>query len=246
MLLVSGHKSDKGLLRENNEDSIYVNDKVGVYVLADGMGGHEGGEMASNIAVNTVSKILYSSLAERQKKNFQELVHKALQEANEEIILFRKRDINLANMGTTVVISIFLNQVLYYTHLGDSRAYLYKKEEESLFQLTPDDSLVMEMVKQGMLSKDELQTHNLRHIVTRYLGTPELVLPELQHCDTEKNDCIILCSDGLTNMVSDKEILSILRGNISRGPQSVCNALVDKANTNGGDDNISVIVILDK
>jgi protein phosphatase len=78
-------------------------------------------------------------------------------------------------MGTTVVISIFLNQVLYYTHLGDSRAYLYKKEEESLFQLTPDDSLVMEMVKQGMLSKDELQTHNLRHIVTRYLGTPELV-----------------------------------------------------------------------
>ncbi|HET6726786.1 MAG TPA: hypothetical protein VFH19_02040, partial [Nitrososphaeraceae archaeon] len=80
----------------------------------------------------------------------------------------------------------------------------------------------------------------------RYLGTPELVLPELQHCDTEINDCIILCSDGLTNMLSDKEILSILRGKISRGPQSVCNALVDKANTNGGDDNISVIVIQNK
>jgi protein phosphatase len=245
-LFVSGHKSDKGLLRENNEDSIYVNDKVGVYVLADGMGGHEGGEMASNIAVNTIAKILCSIHADRQKKNFQLIVHKALVEANKEIILFRKRDINLANMGTTVVISIFLNQVLYYTHLGDSRAYLYKKEEESLFQLTPDDSLVMEMVKQGMLSKDELQTHNLRHIVTRYLGTPELVLPELQHCDTEINDCVIVCSDGLTNMVSDKEILSIIRGNISRGPQSVCNALVDKANSNGGDDNISVIVIQNK
>jgi protein phosphatase len=245
-LFVSGHKSDKGLLRENNEDSIYVNDKVGVYVLADGMGGHEGGEMASNIAVNTIAKILCSTHADRQKKNFQLIVHKALVEANKEIILFRKRDINLANMGTTVVISIFLNQVLYYTHLGDSRAYLYKKEEESLFQLTPDDSLVMEMVKQGMLSKDELQTHNLRHIVTRYLGTPELVLPELQHCDTEINDCVIVCSDGLTNMVSDKEILSIIRGNISRGPQSVCNALVDKANSNGGDDNISVIVIQNK
>ena len=99
MLLVSGHKSDKGLLRENNEDSIYVNDKVGVYVLADGMGGHEGGEMASNIAVNTIAKILYSTYAERQKKNFQQIVHKALQQANEEIILLRKRDINLANMG---------------------------------------------------------------------------------------------------------------------------------------------------
>ena len=245
MLFVSGHKSDKGLLRENNEDSIYVNDKVGVYVLADGMGGHEGGEMASNIAVNTIAKILYSTYAERQKKNFQQRVHKALQQANEEIILFRKRDINLSNMGTTVVISIFLDEVFYYTHLGDSRAYLYKKEE-TLIQLTTDDSLVTEMVKQGMISKDELRTHNLRHIVTRYLGTPQLVLPELQHCYVELNDCVILCSDGLTNMLSDKEILSVLRGNISRGPQSVCNALVDKANTNGGDDNISVIVIQNK
>jgi protein phosphatase len=245
MLFVSGHKSDKGLLRENNEDSIYVNDKVGVYVLADGMGGHEGGEMASNIAVNTIAKILCATYTDRQKKNFQQIVHKALQEANEEIILFRKTDFNFANMGTTVAISIFLDEVFYYTHLGDSRAYLYKKEE-GLIQLTTDDSLVMEMVKQGMISKDELRTHNLRHIITRYLGTPELVLPELQHCYTEINDCIILCSDGLTNMLSDKEILSILRGNISRGPQSVCDTLVDKANTNGGDDNISVIVIQNK
>jgi PPM family protein phosphatase len=245
MLLVSGHKSDKGLLRKNNEDSIYVNDKVGVYVLADGMGGHEGGEMASNIAVNTIAKILYSTYTDRQNTNFQQIVHKALQKANEEIILFRKEDINLANMGTTVVISIFLDEVFYYTHLGDSRAYLYNKEE-GLIQLTTDDSLVMEMVKLGMINEDELRTHNLRHIVTRYLGTPELVLPELHRCDTEINDCIILCSDGLTNMLSNKEILSILRGNISMDPQSVCNALVDKANTNGGEDNISVIVIQNK
>ena len=245
MLLVSGHKSDKGLLRENNEDAIYVNDKAGVYVLADGMGGHEGGEMASNIAVSTIAKILYFSLEDRQKKNFQQVVQKALQEANEEIILFRKRDINLANMGTTVVISVRHDEVFYYTHLGDSRAYLYKKED-SLIQLTTDDSLVMEMVKQGMISKYELRTHNLRNIVTRYLGTAELVLPELHHCDTGINDCIILCSDGLTNMLSDNEILSILRSNISKGPQNVCDVLVDKANTNGGDDNISVIVIQNK
>ena len=245
MLLVSGHKSDKGLLRENNEDSIYVNDKVGVYVLADGMGGHEGGEMASNIAVKTIAKILYSAYADRQKKNFQQIVHRALQKANEEIILFRKGDINLSSMGTTVVISIFLDKVFYYTHLGDSRAYLYKKEE-SLIQLTTDNSLVMEMVKQGMISEDEARTHNLRHIVTRYLGIPELLLPEVQRCDIEINDCIILCSDGLSNMLSDKEILSILRGNISRDPQSVCNTLVDRANKNGGEDNISVIVIQNK
>ena len=200
MLLVSGHKSDKGLVRENNEDSIYVNDKVGVYVLADGMGGHEGGEMASNIAVNTIAKILYSAYAERQKKNFQQIVHRALQKANEEIILFRKGDINLANMGTTVVISIFLDEVFYYTHLGDSRAYLYKKDE-SLIQLTTDDSLVMEMVKQGMINENEVRTHNLKNIVTRYLGATPLILPEVQSCHIGAGDCILLCSDGLTNML---------------------------------------------
>lgn len=245
MLLLSGHKSDRGLLRENNEDSFFVNDKVGLYVVADGMGGHEGGEIASNIGVNTLGKILSNFLENSQAKEIQHIVHRALQEANEEIILMRNRDIELTNMGTTVVLSIFLNDTLYYSHLGDSKAYLYKKEGK-LIQLTTDDSLVMEMVKGGIINEDELRTHNLRNIVTKYLGTTDLVLPEVQHCHVGVDDCIILCSDGLTGMLEEKEILSIVNGNISMGPQFVCNTLVDQANKKGGDDNITVIVIQNK
>jgi serine/threonine protein phosphatase PrpC len=245
MLLLSGQKSDRGLLREINEDSFFVNDKVGVYVVADGMGGHEGGEIASDIAVNTVGKILSNFPENIQEKEMQYIVHKALQEANEEINLVRNRHIELSNMGTTVILSIFFNDTVYYSHLGDSRAYLYKREGK-LIQLTTDDSLVTEMVKAGIINKDELRTHNLRNIVTKYLGSIDLVLPEVQHCHIGVEDCIILCSDGLTNMLDEEEILSTVNGNISMGPQIVCNTLVDQANKKGGDDNITVIVIQHK
>lgn len=243
-MLISGHKSDIGLVRQNNEDALYKNDRLGVYVLADGMGGHEGGEIASNIAVNTVAKILSRSIIELQKKNVGEVVHNALHKANEEIILFRKNQINLMSMATTVVISIFLDDVVNCIHLGDSRAYLYK--DNNLIQLTTDDSLVTEMVKQGRMRKDELQDHRLRNIVTRFLGTVNLTLPEIQQFRVETNDCIMLCSDGLTNMLNDEEIKSILRENISIGPQEVCDLLVDRANAKGGQDNISVIVVQSK
>lgn len=208
-MVLSGYKSDRGLVRENNEDSYFVNDKIGGYVVADGMGGYKGGEIASNIAVNTFGKILSDSLQKKQEKDIQRIVHKALQKANDEIILMRRRHNELTNMATTVVLSIFFNDLLYYSHLGDSRAYLYKKEGK-LIQLTTDDSLVMEMVKRGMINEDELRTHNLRNIVTKYLGLTDLELPEVLNCYVGIDDCIILCSDGLTSMLEEKEILSIV------------------------------------
>jgi PPM family protein phosphatase len=222
-----------------------VNDKIGGYVVADGMGGYKGGEIASNIAVNTFGKILSDSLQKKQEKDIQRIVHKALQKANDEIILMRRRHNELTNMATTVVLSIFFNDLLYYSHLGDSRAYLYKKEGK-LIQLTTDDSLVMEMVKRGMINEDELRTHNLRNIVTKYLGLTDLELPEVLNCYVGIDDCIILCSDGLTSMLEEKEILSIVERDISMGPQSICDTLVDKANNNGGYDNITVIVVQNK
>lgn len=244
-MLISGHRSDKGLVRENNEDALYVNDNLGVYVLADGMGGHEGGEIASNIAVNTIAKILSISMMVTQEKNLQDILSNALNRANDEIISSRKNQIELMSMATTIVISTFHDGVVNYVHLGDSRAYLYKKDD-NLIQLTTDDSLAMEMVKQGMINKDDLRRYTLRNIVTRYLGAINLVIPEVHQCNVETNDCIILCSDGLTNMLTEKEIKSILRRNISIGPQDVCDLLVNRAITNGGEDNISVIVIQNK
>jgi protein phosphatase len=241
-LLLSGHKSDRGLHRKNNEDSFLVDDKVGTYVVADGMGGHEGGEVASNIAVNTLGKTLSNFLENGQEKMIPQIVYKALQQANDEINVVRKRHVELSHMGTTVVLSIFINKLLYYSHLGDSRAYLYNKKGK-LIQLTTDDSLVTEMVIQGMIKENEVRTHNLKNIVTRYLGTTDLILPEVKFCHLGEGDCIILCSDGLTNMLEDREILSIIEQDISMGPQSICNTLVDQANKNGGYDNITVIVI---
>jgi serine/threonine protein phosphatase PrpC len=245
-LLVSGSKSDRGLIRENNEDSFYVNDKLGVYVLADGMGGHDGGEIASNIVVQTLGKNLSISLQHRQENDIEQIMNKALYEANEEIILLKKKHIELMNMGTTVVLLVFFDDIAYYSHLGDSRAYHYSKEEDKLLQLTTDDSLVMEMVKRGEISKDQLRTHSLRNIVTRYLGMSDLALHDIRHCDFGKRDCIILCSDGLTSMIDERDILATLNANIAMGPQYACDSLVYEANNNGGHDNITVIVIQNK
>jgi len=244
-LLISGHKSDKGLVRENNEDALYVNDKVGVYVLADGMGGHEGGEIASNIAVNTVARILSNSILIPQKKTLQNIIHNALYTANDAIISYRKNRIELKDMATTIVITTFHDNIASYLHLGDSRAYLFRRND-NLIQLTSDDSLVVEMVKQGLILKDDWPVHNIGNIVTRYVGTDSLVIPEIHQCELEKDDSIVLCSDGLSNMLSEEEIKSILCRNNSMGPQVMCNLLVDSANNNGGEDNISVIVIQKK
>jgi PPM family protein phosphatase len=241
-LRVSGYKSDRGLHRENNEDSFFVDDKVGVYVIADGMGGHEGGEVASNIAVNTLGKIFSNFFGNGQEKKIPQIIYKALQEANDNIIEMRKRNIELFNMGTTVVLAIFFNELVYYSHLGDSRAYLYDNKG-MLIQLTTDDSLATEIVKQGIINENEVRTQNLKNIVTRYLGTTHLIVPEVKYYHLGEGDCIILCSDGLTNMLDEREMHSILKQNISAGPQSICNNLVDLANKKGGYDNITVIVI---
>lgn len=244
-MLISGHKSDKGLLRENNEDALYVNDKTGVYILADGMGGHEGGEIASNIAVNIIAKILSISITMAHNKTLEEIIHKALFRANDAIVSYRKNHFELIDMASTIVISAFHNDIASYIHLGDSRAYLFRKNHD-LIQLTADDSLVMELVKQGLISKDDSRRHSLRNIVTRYIGTADLVIPEIHQCEVETNDCIMLCSDGLTNMLTEEEIKSVLSRNNSIGPQNVCDLLVDSANNNGGEDNITVIVIQNK
>jgi PPM family protein phosphatase len=241
-LPVSGYKSHRGLCRENNEDSFFVDDKVGVYIIADGMGGHDGGEIASSTAVNSLGKFFTKYLGNGQEKMIPQIIHRALQEANDDIIVLRKKRIELSNMGTTVVVSIFFNDLVYYAHLGDSRAYLYDTKGK-LTQLTTDDSLVTEMVKQGVINENEARTHNLKNIVTKYLGTTHLILPQIQYCHLAEGDCILLCSDGLTNMLDEREMRSILKQNISMGPLNICDNLIDKANKNGGYDNITVIAI---
>ena len=245
-MLVSGSKSDRGLIRANNEDSFYVNDKLGVYVLADGMGGHYGGEIASNMAVQTLRKNISSLLQHRQELKIEHIVDTSIRKTNEELTRMKKENFKLMNMGTTVVLSVFIDDLVYYSHLGDSRAYHYNKEQNRLLQLTIDDSLVMEMVKRGEIGKDQLRTHSMRNIVTRYLGMNGLELHETLHCNFRKEDCILLCSDGLTNMIDEQDILSLLNESISMGLQYACDTLICEANNNGGHDNTTVILIQNK
>jgi protein phosphatase len=245
-LLVSGSKSNRGLIRANNEDSFYVNDKLGVYVLADGMGGHYGGEIASNMAVQTLGKNISSLFQHRQELKIEHIVDTSIRKTNEELTRMKKENFKLMNMGTTVVLSVFIDVLVYYSHLGDSRAYHYNKKQNRLLQLTIDDSLAMEMVKRGTISKDQLRTHSLRNIVTRYLGMNELELHKTLHCNIRKEDCILLCSDGLTNMINEQDILSLLNESISMGLQYACDTLICEANNNGGHDNTTVILIQNK
>jgi len=131
-LLVSGSKSDRGLIRANNEDSFYVNDKLGVYVLADGMGGHYGGEIASNMAVQTLGKNISSLFQHRQELKIEHIMDTSIRKTNEELTRMKKENFKLMNMGTTVVLSVFIDDLVYYSHLGDSRAYHYNKEQNRL------------------------------------------------------------------------------------------------------------------
>lgn len=170
----------------------------------------------------------------------------SIRKTNEELTRMKKENFELMNMGTTVILSVFIDDLVYYSHLGDSRAYHYNKEKNRLLQLTIDDSLVMEMVKRGMINKDHLRTHSLRNIVTRYLGMNDLELHETFHCNFRKEDCILLCSDGLTNMIDEQDILSLLNESISMGLQYACDTLICEANNNGGHDNTTVILIQNK
>ena len=131
-MLVSGSKSDRGLIRANNEDSFYVNDKLGVYVLADGMGGHYGGEIASNMAVQTLGKNISSLFQHRQELKIEHIMDTSIRKTNEELTRMKKENFKLMNMGTTVVLSVFIDDLVYYSHLGDSRAYHYNKEQNRL------------------------------------------------------------------------------------------------------------------
>ena len=271
-LLQSGSKTDIGKIRENNEDSLYVNDKFGIYIVADGMGGYKGGEIASKITTEylgeRISKELESlnildinsnKFLPNEENIFLEILKNLIIETNYKIIKESSKK-NLYNMGTTVVLAICFNKFFYLVNVGDSRGYLWNNKEKRLEQLTEDDSLVNNMVKLGKISLEESRHHRLKNIITKYLGSSNFSKPIVQKINWDNKDMLILCSDGLTNMLEDKEIETViyqntrfkfdtedLKNDKKRNiPQDVSNALVDLSNQNGGYDNITAVIIENK
>ncbi|MGL4789855.1 MAG: Stp1/IreP family PP2C-type Ser/Thr phosphatase [Anaerotignaceae bacterium] len=232
-----------GELRENNEDFIYVSkeeDKLNLYIVADGMGGHNAGEVASKYAVDFfveyTNNILENNFDESQ---ISDTLVEAISYCNKEIYEKSLLKEELSGMGTTLTCGVIYNNKLIVAHVGDSRAYLFR--DGTLTQITKDHSYVMEMVKQGKLTLEDAKVHPNRNIITKAIGSKETIQADVFIEHLKDKDLIMLCSDGLSTMVSDEEITNILNSNVDEN--LMVEILVNKANENGGKDNISTIVV---
>ncbi len=231
--------TDVGQKRKINQDSVFVStEPVGnlpnLFIVADGMGGHNAGDFASRYAVNAVREAIEVS----REVNPVKLISEAIRLANEGILAEAEAHEEMRGMGTTIVVTTILGNYAYTANVGDSRLYLYDGE---LRQITKDHSLVEEMVRLGELTEEQAKNHPDRHIITRALGAAETVEPDFFDYRLHPENILLMCSDGLSNMVDDDEIRQIMEQPISA--EEKADTLVGTANDNGGTDNIAVIII---
>lgn len=257
MKLTSCGITDIGRKRQRNEDSYLVNDKLQLYIVADGMGGHAGGEFASKIAVSTVEEIIkgedraksdvpentYLDVPEDEETEDsdtqkQDKLRDAITRASNLIVQRAHDEPELRGMGTTATVMLFMGDKAYIAHVGDSRAYCVRNK--LITQITEDHSLVHEQLKSGLITEEEARTHQLKNIITRSVGVQEEVEIDTVVWQVEAKDKFILCSDGLSNMVADQEIQEIVN---QSGTEQAARALVDMANQRGGEDNITLILV---
>lgn len=232
--------TDIGRKRKINQDFIYTRETTignlpNVFIVADGMGGHNAGDYASKVTVETIVEEIENSF----EKNPVLIFGKAIETANERIRQKASEEADFEGMGTTVVAATCLGKYLQVANVGDSRLYIVNDKE--IKQITRDHSLVAEMVRMGALGKEEARNHPDKNIITRAVGAGKTVEPDFFTAELEEGDIVLMCSDGLTNMLEDEEIRMIVSG--ARDVAEKATMLVDAANGNGGRDNISVILI---
>jgi serine/threonine protein phosphatase PrpC len=243
--------TDVGLKREGNEDSLSLDDSLGLYIVADGMGGHLAGEVASQIAVEMINKS-YRKWAENdlpeddlfgspddslcRKGNY---VLSSIKLANRVVHEMAVEYEQYHGMGTTVVILLVTPTLIIAANVGDSRIYMIR--DGGIERLSKDHTIVNEQVEMGVMTEEEAATSPLKHILTRNLGSSEEVAPDVFEIEPSNNDRFILCSDGLTDLVNDEEILAMTRD--EDDPKTLCRQLVEKALKRGGHDNTTVITI---
>ncbi|HRH14709.1 MAG TPA: Stp1/IreP family PP2C-type Ser/Thr phosphatase [Azonexus sp.] len=241
-------RTDVGKVRRHNEDAVFGDAALGLMILADGMGGHNAGEVASTMATSLLANSLIGTLDGREPQQFdtdgQRVAHSKLRErigeANAEIYLAGHNQPYYYGMGTTLVVAWFYDNLLTVAHLGDSRAYRLRKN--CFERLTRDHSLLQQQVDSGIISAEDARWSIGRNLVTQALGVNVTVAPEIKDFPVEPGDLYLLCSDGLTEMLDDMEIgrtLEILGANVGAAAEH----LVKMANDNGGPDNVSVILI---
>jgi len=246
MLRISADgKSDIGKVRQSNQDAFACDTDHQFYVVADGMGGHSGGEIASRKAVEALraallEEITVSTDSESGNGSNDTTLVRAIEAANGHVFKMASEDRKLQGMGTTLVALRVLNSTASIGSVGDSRVYLWRGQR--LRQVTRDHSLVNEYVRLGTLSAEEASTHPLKHIISRAIGVHPSV--EVDHfvIPLQADDVFVLCSDGLTNMLDDNDIRDTLTA-VGNKPPALCTELITRANAKGGLDNITVVAV---
>ena len=241
--MIAFAKSDVGKVREMNQDFYYISkpeDKLQLFIIADGMGGYKGGEIASRLAVETSKSYIINNFdsIEHDRESILKLVKSAIEYANLVVYEKSKESEQLENMGTTIDICLIISNKVYIGHIGDSR--VYRKRRDFFRKLTTDHSYVQKLVSDGTITKEEAYNHPKKNMLIKALGCSSFVEPDVMVKGFLKDDILLMCSDGLTNMLKDDNIIEIINEN----PEKACNNLVDKANEQGGYDNITAIIIL--
>ena len=236
MRIEGGARSDQGRVRTSNEDSFVADVGKRLFLVADGMGGHAAGEIASRITAEKVKEIVSAA---GPGSSMEELLQLAVQEANAAVHEAQKIQAECRGMGSTLTVLAFSDDRYHVAQVGDSRAYLWRKG--SLTQLTQDHSLVWPLYKSGVITKDDISRNPRKNLITRSIGTQPQVEADLQAGDALEGDLFLLCSDGLTDVLSDDEIAGIL-SNGKADPQKLTDLLVAAANMGGGPDNITTVI----
>lgn len=225
--------TDVGMKRKNNQDTFLIDETLGLYLVADGMGGHLGGEVASKLAADTTQQYC----REHKQVNPRERLEKAINVASEKIYTEGQNNEDLKAMGTTVVAVLAQDNFAYIAQVGDSRVYLCS--QGSLWQITEDHTVVQEEIRAGLISPDDIENHEFQHVITRSVGYQKDVAVDIYRRKLQPNDTFLLCSDGLSGLVKNNEILEHLEGN---SIETSVKSLIALANSRGGTDNITVVV----
>jgi serine/threonine protein phosphatase PrpC len=240
--------TDVGMKRDHNEDFHLLNDEIGFYVVCDGMGGYAAGEVASQLVAKTLNQFFIKNkkfiekFEQEQNRsnthNIKTMIRAGVSLAVKNVLAHVEKDPSKKGMGTTMAMTLFIQDHVFIAHIGDSRVYLHRKGE--VHQLTEDHSLVNEYVRQGILSREEAQKHPQANVITRAIGPQEVVEPDIVVMEIMKDDSFVICSDGLAGYMQDDELKQTIESNdLKVAPKK----LIDLANSKGGKDNITAVLL---
>lgn len=237
MHIECGARTDQGKVRTSNEDSFVANLPSAIFLVADGMGGHAAGEIASRMTAEKIEEILSEGQAADSRE---ELLRSAVEKANTSVHEAQKAQAECRGMGSTLTVLTVSGDSYAIAHVGDSRAYLLRNG--ALIQLTQDHSVIWPLYKSGVITKDDISRNPRKNLITRSIGTQPQVEADVETGSALEGDLFLLCSDGLTDVLSDGDLSGKLL-NQDLNPQRLCDDLVDAAIAGGGPDNVTVIIV---